>query len=112
MITNVFDFNRDGLVDSADELLTRNNRRLLSSALPLISTPGFKLMVNSDSPTVGLAGEVVRYTYKVQNTGTAMLSNIAVTSAGVASGVRQADSPGGRRLRCWRSARRGCIRAP
>jgi uncharacterized repeat protein (TIGR01451 family) len=93
-ITSLHDFNRDGMVDAADEAIARNNRRLLSSALPLIATPGLNVTVTSDSPTVGLAGEVIHYRYAVQNTGLVTLANVSLSSGGFDSGVRQADLVG------------------
>jgi L-ascorbate metabolism protein UlaG (beta-lactamase superfamily) len=96
-IDNAYDFNRDGVVDSADELLARGNRRLLSSALPLIAAPhvaALNLVVASDSPTVGLAGEVVHYDYQLHNTGNLPLTNITLDASLGTPEMRQADLVG------------------
>jgi L-ascorbate metabolism protein UlaG (beta-lactamase superfamily) len=80
-VENVYDFNRDNAVDAADELIARSNRRLLSSALPLISAPhvaAINLVTSSDSPTVGLAGEVIHYEYHVYNTGSIALTSVTL----------------------------------
>jgi L-ascorbate metabolism protein UlaG (beta-lactamase superfamily) len=96
-IENAYDFNRDGMVDSADELLARGNRRLLSGALPLIAAPhvaALNLVVASDSPTVGLAGEVVHYEYQLHNTGSLPLTNVTLNADLGTSEMRQADLVG------------------
>ena len=88
-VDNVYDFNRDNAVDAADELIARSNRRLLSGALPLVSAPhvaAVNLVVSSDSPTIGLAGEVIHYEYHVHNTG-----SVTLTSATLA--VSQGNRP-------------------
>jgi L-ascorbate metabolism protein UlaG (beta-lactamase superfamily) len=91
---NVYDFNRDGAVDATDELIARGNRRLLSGALPLISAPqiaALNVVVASDSPTVGLAGEVVHYEYKLHNTGSLPLTNVTLDASLGTAEVRQPD---------------------
>jgi L-ascorbate metabolism protein UlaG (beta-lactamase superfamily) len=98
-IDNVYDFNRDNAVDAADELVARSNRRLLSGALPLISAPhvaALNLVASSDSPTVGLAGEVIHYEYQIHNTGSVALSFLTLSLAANPGSrvVRQTDLVG------------------
>jgi L-ascorbate metabolism protein UlaG (beta-lactamase superfamily) len=95
-VTNPYDFNRDAVVDAADEAIARGNRRMLGGALALINTPGLQVEVDSDSPTVGLANEVIHYRYTAQNTGSVPLTNVTLTSGspGSPSGARQADLVG------------------
>ncbi|HEX2473823.1 MAG TPA: MBL fold metallo-hydrolase [Lacipirellulaceae bacterium] len=96
-IGNVYDFNRDNAVNAADELIARSNRQLLSSALPLISAPqvaALNLVVSSDSPTVGLAGEVVHYEYHVHNTGSLTLTSVTLAANQGNRAARQADMVG------------------
>jgi L-ascorbate metabolism protein UlaG (beta-lactamase superfamily) len=96
--TNAYDFNRDGTVNAVDETIARTNRRLFSTALPMIATPKVTLAVESDSPTIGLAGEVIHYRYIVENGGAAALSGVMVTGAGGIAGgtapMRQAALTG------------------
>jgi L-ascorbate metabolism protein UlaG (beta-lactamase superfamily) len=96
-INNVYDFNRDGVVNSADELIARGNRRLLSASLPLITAPhvaAINVIAASDSPTVGLSGEVVHYEYKLHNTGSLPLTNITLDASLGAAEMRQPDLVG------------------
>jgi L-ascorbate metabolism protein UlaG (beta-lactamase superfamily) len=96
-IANVHDFNRDDAVDAADELIARSNRRLLSGALPLITAPhvaAVNLVVSSDSPTVGLAGEVIHYEYHVHNTGSVALTSVTLAVSQGNRPARQADLHG------------------
>jgi L-ascorbate metabolism protein UlaG (beta-lactamase superfamily) len=96
-IGNVYDFNRDNAVDATDELIARDNRRLLSGALPLISTPNFhalNLVVISDSPTVGVVGEVIHYEYHIYNTGSLPLTSVGVFDVLGTTVVQQADLVG------------------
>jgi L-ascorbate metabolism protein UlaG (beta-lactamase superfamily) len=96
-VDNLYDFNRDNAVNEADELIARSNRRLLSGALPLISTPhvhALNLVVISDSPTVGLAGEVIHYEYHIYNTGSLPLIFFGVLDILGTTVVRQADLVG------------------
>jgi L-ascorbate metabolism protein UlaG (beta-lactamase superfamily) len=94
-VASAYDFNRDGLVDAADETIARNNRRLLSTALPLIATPALEVMATTDSPTVGLAGEVIHFRYLLKNTGSITLTNIDLTlGEEFPAGVRQPDPTG------------------
>jgi L-ascorbate metabolism protein UlaG (beta-lactamase superfamily) len=96
-IASAYDFNRDGTVDAADELIARGNRRLLSGALPLITAPhvaALNIVVTTDSPSVGLAGEVVHYEYKLQNTGSVPLKNLTLDASLGTTESRQADLMG------------------
>jgi L-ascorbate metabolism protein UlaG (beta-lactamase superfamily) len=96
-VENVYDFNRDNAVDAADELIARSNRRLLSGALPLIVAPqvaAVNLVVSSDSPTVGLAGEVIHYEYHVHNTGSVTLTSATLAVSQGNRPARQADLTG------------------
>jgi L-ascorbate metabolism protein UlaG (beta-lactamase superfamily) len=96
-IDSAYDFNRDGKVDAADELLARGNRRLLAGSLPLITAPhvaALNLVTTSDSPTVGLANEVVHYVYEVHNTGSVALSDITLDASLGTAETRQADVVG------------------
>jgi L-ascorbate metabolism protein UlaG (beta-lactamase superfamily) len=97
-IDSAFDFNRDGSVDAADELVARGNRRLLSNSLRLIDTPALNLVVISDSLTIGLAGEVVHYRYAAANMGNTDLTGVNLTASGGLAGasapVRQSDLSG------------------
>jgi L-ascorbate metabolism protein UlaG (beta-lactamase superfamily) len=96
-IDSSYDFNRDGIVDAADELIARGNRRLLSGALPLLAAPqvaALNVVVTSDSPTVGLAGEVVHYDYKLHNTGSVPLTDVTLDATLGTTEVRQADVVG------------------
>jgi L-ascorbate metabolism protein UlaG (beta-lactamase superfamily) len=93
-IDSAYDFNRDGKVDSADETIARGNRRLLSNSLPLITAPhvaALNLVADSDSPTVGLANEVVHYAYELHNTGSVALTNITLDANLGTAETRQAD---------------------
>jgi L-ascorbate metabolism protein UlaG (beta-lactamase superfamily) len=96
-IDSAYDFNRDGKVDAADELIARGNRRLLSGSLPLITAPdvaALNLVITSDSPTVGLAGEVIHYDYQVFNTGSIALTNVSLEAGLGTPAVRQSDVTG------------------
>jgi L-ascorbate metabolism protein UlaG (beta-lactamase superfamily) len=96
-IENPHDFNRDAVVDSADELIARNNRRLLANSLPLVTAPhvaALNLVADSDSPTVGLANEVVHYAYELYNTGSVALTNITLDANLGTAEARQADVVG------------------
>jgi L-ascorbate metabolism protein UlaG (beta-lactamase superfamily) len=96
-IDSAYDFNRDSKVDSADELIARGNRRLLSNSLPLITAPhvaALNLVADSDSPTVGLLNEVVHYAYEVHNTGSVALTNITLDANLGTAETRQPDVVG------------------
>jgi L-ascorbate metabolism protein UlaG (beta-lactamase superfamily) len=96
-IDSLYDFNRDALVDAADELLARTNRRLLAGSLKLISVPdvaALNVVAASDSPTVGLAGEVIHYVYDVHNTGSVTLTNVGLDASLGTAEARQADRVG------------------
>jgi L-ascorbate metabolism protein UlaG (beta-lactamase superfamily) len=95
-IDSAYDLNRDGKVDMADESIARGNRRLLSGALPLFAAPevaALNVVLASDSPTVGLVGEVIHYDYQVFNTGSVALTNVTL-EAGLGTPARQADLAG------------------
>jgi L-ascorbate metabolism protein UlaG (beta-lactamase superfamily) len=96
-IDSAYDFNRDGKCDSADELVARGNRRLLSNSLRLITAPNvaaLNLVADSDSPTVGLLNEVVHYAYELHNTGSVALTNITLDANLGTAETRQADLVG------------------
>jgi L-ascorbate metabolism protein UlaG (beta-lactamase superfamily) len=91
------DFNRDAVVDAADELIARANRRLLAGSLKLISAPdvaALNVVADSDSPTVGLAGEVIHYAYEIHNTGSVPLTNVSLDASLGSAEARQADRVG------------------
>ena len=97
-VTSTVDFNRDGVVDPGDEGIARGNRRLFSIALQMIVTPALNVAVTSDSPTIGLAGEVVHYRYTVQNAGVVTLTGVNLAGSGGIVGstaaARQVDLVG------------------
>jgi L-ascorbate metabolism protein UlaG (beta-lactamase superfamily) len=96
-IDSAYDFNRDGAVDAADELFARSNRRLLTGALPLFIAPhvaALNVVATSDSPTVGLAGEVVHYEYELHNTGSTPLTNVTLVANLGTAELRQTDLAG------------------